>query len=158
MKFISHRGNIHGPQPDEENTFDYIDEAIALGYDVEVDLRWKNGQFYLGHDFAQEPSVSLEWIYDRQHFLWLHCKDIDCFSIAPKAWRKFCHISDPAVVVTPDFLWIHDLSMELNWKCIIPLLTKEDIDNFDLERTRSGDCYGICTDYPMYLERERNGI
>ena len=34
MKLIAHRGNISGPEPERENTMDYIEEAIQLGYDA----------------------------------------------------------------------------------------------------------------------------
>ena len=37
MKLISHRGNIDGPQPDRENSPNYINEAIEAGYNVEID-------------------------------------------------------------------------------------------------------------------------
>lgn len=49
-------------------------------------------------------------------------------------------------------MWVHDLSLELTEDSIIPLLSKEDIDNFDLERVEN--IYGICTDYPQYLEEQ----
>jgi len=39
MIIISHRGNINGPLVDKENRPSYIDSAIKLDYDVEVDLR-----------------------------------------------------------------------------------------------------------------------
>ncbi len=38
MFLISHRGNISGKLPERENTVDYIQEALGLGYDVEVDV------------------------------------------------------------------------------------------------------------------------
>ena len=50
MKLIAHRGNINGINPQRENTIDYIEEAIELGYDVEIDLNLHKGGFYLGHD------------------------------------------------------------------------------------------------------------
>ena len=36
---ISHRGNIKGPNMDRENRPSYVDAALQLGYDVEVDVR-----------------------------------------------------------------------------------------------------------------------
>ena len=38
MRFISHRGNINGIIVERENEPSYIQEAIDLGYDVEVEL------------------------------------------------------------------------------------------------------------------------
>ena len=39
MKLIAHRGNINGSEPDNENSPEYIDKCIELGFDVEIDLR-----------------------------------------------------------------------------------------------------------------------
>ena len=39
MKLIAHRGNIVGPNPLEENKLEYIEAAIAGGYDAEIDVR-----------------------------------------------------------------------------------------------------------------------
>ena len=50
MILISHRGNIDGKKPHLENQPDYIDEAIALGYDVEIDVWLIDGVLFLGHD------------------------------------------------------------------------------------------------------------
>ena len=38
MILISHRGNINGRQPNLENLPEYIDSALELGYDVEIDI------------------------------------------------------------------------------------------------------------------------
>ena len=64
MKYISHRGNVDGICLELENRPEYIDAAISLGYDVEIDLRTLNGCLYLGHDDPQYP-ISLEWMHDR---------------------------------------------------------------------------------------------
>ena len=53
MLFISHRGNINGPNHKEENKIDYILNALNEMYEVEVDLWFKNNKFYLGHDEPQ---------------------------------------------------------------------------------------------------------
>ena len=58
MILIAHRGNTEGPRPEKENHPRYIDRAIDLGYDVEVDIC---GSFdtglHLGHD---EPQFKIE--------------------------------------------------------------------------------------------------
>jgi len=38
MLLISHRGNIDGKQLNRENHPDYIEEALNLKFDVEVDV------------------------------------------------------------------------------------------------------------------------
>ena len=47
MILISHRGNINRKQPGLENMPEYIDSAIELGYHVEVDVWYKNNEFWL---------------------------------------------------------------------------------------------------------------
>ena len=61
MIIIAHRGNVDGPNPERENSPDYIDEALSMGYDVEIDLRSKDKQLFLGHDKPQYP-LKLGWL------------------------------------------------------------------------------------------------
>ena len=56
MKLISHRGNINGPNKEQENHPDYITSALKQGYDVEVDVWLIDGNIVLGHD---EPQYDL---------------------------------------------------------------------------------------------------
>jgi hypothetical protein len=60
MKLIAHRGNINGSNPEKENHPDYINEAIKLGHNVEIDVWFINNKFYLGHD---DPSKKYIWTY-----------------------------------------------------------------------------------------------
>jgi hypothetical protein len=53
------------PEPGQENSLDYIDEAIKAGFKVEVDLRRVGDQFFFGHDYPQYP-VDSAWIFDRE--------------------------------------------------------------------------------------------
>ena len=53
MKFISHRGNTQSTNLNEENNPNYIEKAIELGFEVEIDLRVHNNNLYLGHDKNQ---------------------------------------------------------------------------------------------------------
>lgn len=159
MKIISHRGNLDGPNPAQENKIAYIDKAIDAGYHVEIDIRVKDGYLYTGHDFPQH-RVPYGELAHRKRYLWVHCKDIESFFYAPD-FKCFCHTNDPYVLVTPGsypayngWVWVHDLELELTNLSIIPLLSKEDIDNFDLNRAKK--IFGICTDYPNYLKEKLN--
>ena len=53
MYLISHRGNINGVSKNRENSPSYVTEALEKGYDVEVDVRFENRKFFLGHDKNQ---------------------------------------------------------------------------------------------------------
>ena len=50
MRKISHRGNLFAPNPERENSPHYIFEALAEGFDVEIDVWYQNGMIQLGHD------------------------------------------------------------------------------------------------------------
>ena len=50
MVLISHRGNINGPILEMENKPDYIDKAINLGYEVEIDVWYENDKLWLEDD------------------------------------------------------------------------------------------------------------
>ena len=53
LKLISHRGNINGKHEKFENFPAYIDTTIEQGFDVEIDVRYHQHEFWLGHDYAK---------------------------------------------------------------------------------------------------------
>lgn len=149
MKLISHRGNIKEPNPKKENSPSYIDTALSSGYDVEVDIRFINDKFYLGHD-DPDYEVSEVWLEKRKNRLWLHCKDLDSALQLSKNVNKFmyfCHSSDPYVLTSNNYIWVHNLKLTLCDKTIIPLLTLDDINKFENKIP-----YGVCSDYITYCE------
>lgn len=72
MVYIAHRGNVNGKNIKRENHPDYINEAISLGYDVEVDARYIDGDWWLGHD---EPQYRIRTDFLFNPKLWIHCKN-----------------------------------------------------------------------------------
>ena len=81
MILISHRGNINGRLVPFENQPNYIDTAIAAGYDVEIDVWYEreSGKLYLGHDKA-DYQIDIDWLDERSDKLWIHCKNMDSLS------------------------------------------------------------------------------
>ena len=65
MILISHRGNIYKKIQKLENNPDYIDSALNQGFDVEIDIRFLDNKYWLGHDFCQF-EISLNWIKNRK--------------------------------------------------------------------------------------------
>ena len=53
MRLISHRGNIDGPNLNNENDPENILKVLNLGYDVEIDVWFIDNEFYLGHDYPK---------------------------------------------------------------------------------------------------------
>lgn len=157
MILISHRGNIKEPNKLLENKPSYIDTAISMGYDVEVDIRLVNDIFYLGHD-TPDIEVSDTWLRKRRNVLWIHCKDIESAIKLSKmefayneTYNYFCHTSDKFVLTSSNHIWVHDLTMNIGDKCIIPLLGEDDINKYD-----GNIPYGICTDYVEFAKYELN--
>lgn len=75
MRLISNRGNLTGIE-ENENQPDYIDRALALGFDVNVDLWLKDNNLYLG-TYKPEFKMDLDWFEKHHQKLWLHCHDLE---------------------------------------------------------------------------------
>ena len=60
MKIISHRGNLHGKEVDNENNPEYIKKALRK-FEVEVDVWFIDDSWFLGHDRPQYP-VDLDFL------------------------------------------------------------------------------------------------
>ena len=148
MKLISHRGNITGPNPTRENSPSYIDTAISAGCEVEVDINYLNGKFYLGHD-TPDYEITEIWMDKRKNKIWFHCKNLEAATQLIKLQQKlniefkfFCHSSDSFILTSNNYVWVHDLSLDLNNKCIIPLLSDTDVLKYN-----NNLVYAVCTDY-----------
>jgi len=142
MRFIAHRGNIVGPNPAQENKLEYIDKAISNGCDVEIDLRTKNKRLFLGHD-GPDHEVTLNWLMDRKENLWVHIKDYgSLIAVMNTDLKYFCHEQDKYTLTSNGYIWSHDLSNQMNEKCIVPLLSKESVQDY-----KQKDFYAVCTDY-----------
>jgi hypothetical protein len=144
MKIISHRGNLKGVVPNKENRPSYIDSAIGSGYEVEVDIRYINGEFWLGHD-TPDYKINKHWILNRINDIWYHCKNLDAAIELKKLNRDikyFCHLQDSYIITSTNHFWVHDLSLKLDENCIIPLLDEESVLKFNDKIV-----YAVCTDY-----------
>jgi len=143
MKLISHRGNYNGINPDRENKPSYIDTAISMGYEVEVDIRFIDGEFYLGHD-TPDTLISKNWIEKRKENIWFHCKNLESAKELSKMCdiKYFCHTNDDYVLTSTKHIWVHNLGLPIDEICIIPLLDEESIKKYI-----NVEVYAICTDY-----------
>jgi len=144
MIFISHRGNLNGINTELENSPAYIDKVIANGFDCEIDLRVKDGVPHLGHD-TPDYEVTADWIRKRQQHLWIHVKEYEALrwlkENCPTA-KYFCHESDRYTLVSNGMIWSHDLNNTVDHFCVIPLLSKKDVESYG--QTGFG---AVCSDY-----------
>ena len=144
MRLISHRGNLDGPEPDKENRPTFIQAAIDLGYDVEVDVRLIDGNLFLGHDKPDYP-VDIQWLLARRSSLWIHAKNFPAMNLLiDHGFQVFCHQADKhAVIGNTRYLWSCDVA-EANERSVIPLISAEEIEaNKGLDMR----FHGVCSDY-----------
>lgn len=140
MILISHRGNINGKNAEKENHPDYIDNAIRLGYDVEIDIWVIDGTFYLGHDEPQY-NISLDWLNERKDRLWIHCKNIEAierFNVSFQHYNYFWHQEDTVTLTSKNFIWAYPGKQPINRSiAVMPEIFNDDIKS----------CLGVCSDY-----------
>lgn len=171
---ICHRGNINGPSI-HENSLDQINMAIALGYDVEIDVRYERMRdedtynLYLGHDKAQY-LIDFHWILQNKHRLWIHCKDrqsLEFFNNLENPYLNYFYHTDEDYVLTSKFyVWCFPGKPLLkNSICVMPESDyyQDHKDNIWKSSPSTNQWYfidtnikGICTDYPYkYLNNTR---
>jgi hypothetical protein len=140
MKLISHRGNINGPKPDMENSPDYIEKALKLGYDVEIDVWFSGDDFYLGHDY---PKYKILETFLESDKIWSHAKDINSLvrMIQNKKINCFWHQNDDFTITSKGVIWTYPgKDLTNNSICVLP-----ERSNYDLESIKN--CYGVCSDF-----------
>lgn len=140
MIYIAHRGNLNGPNKDE-NKPEYIKKSISLGFDCEIDIRYINNILYLGHD-TPDYKIDLQFLIENKNKLWIHCKDIDSL-IYLKDFDLNCfyHNLDDYTITTKGDIWGN-----------IGSKTNKTIINVMPEKSENKKLYiskGICSDYIM---------
>jgi hypothetical protein len=139
MILISHRGNIDGKIPKLENKPSYVEDAIKLGFDVEIDIWMIKGILLLGHDEPQY-GVPQDWLNKRYERLWIHCKNIEAmewFNMIGK-FNYFWHQEDTITLTSMNVIWAYPGKQPI--KGSIAVMPEISSDNLD-------DCIGICSDY-----------
>lgn len=147
MKLIAHRGNIDGSNLNKENDPEYIDFAIKMGYDVEIDVRLENHYLYLGHDLPQY-QVSMLWLNQRRENLWIHCKNLNAlrlFSDSPIDFNYFWHQEDDFALTSQKYIWTYPGKPYTHKSVIVMPEWEVQLENFD--SLKDCECYGICSDY-----------
>ena len=138
---IAHRGNTNGPDPSRENHPDYIDEAIGMGFDVEVDVRVIDGTIWLGHDDPQY-QVPSQFLHDRGSKLWCHAKNLAALQFLLKnGLHVFSHDNDDYIITSKGFIWAYPgKPVNEDTICVMPERASYTVDA--LLR-----CRGVCSDF-----------
>jgi hypothetical protein len=147
MLKIAHRGNTKGPSPRENHPL-YIEEAIYLGFDVEIDVRLIDNQLWLGHDEPQYPT-SQNFIDRYKDSLWIHCKNLEAleyFVNLKKDYKYFWHEEDSYTLTSNGLIWTYPKKPITN-KSIIVLQDNSLIHSYK-------NAFGICSDYVAHLDNK----
>ena len=138
MKLIAHRGNTDGYDAKMENNPDYIDAAIDLNYDAEVDVWSVSGKIYLGHD-APSHRIPIDWLMNRSGKLWIHTKNHEAFQLLSRyqSLNVFWHQTDDFALTTKGYTWCYPGIGALDRSiAVAPELDSQNLEGF----------YGICSD------------
>lgn len=153
MYWIAHRGNLYGPNPDHENSPDYILKALLKGFDVEIDVWFieEDGTWWLGHDKPQY-IVSLDFL--RAPRLWIHAKSFRTLIevLKYKELHVFSHENDPVVLTSRAIPWVYPgYKISAESIAVMPETVPLAYTSQELST-----CGGICSDYIVeYFKRLR---
>ena len=144
MLLISHRGNLNGSEPDYENKPEKIVYAIEHKIPVEIDLRYRNKKFYLGHDEPQY-EIDAEFLMNHRDWLWVHCKEKDAFQEALKLRKIHCfwHDNDDYTMTNFGYVWAYPGKEPVGSLCIGVMPEK----CWSFEESMNKKFTGICTDF-----------
>lgn len=142
MIIISHRGNISGPDKENENKPDQILKVLQLGYYVEIDIWLIGNKLYLGHDSPQYDT-DLLFLKSSEKII-CHAKNIEALEyLIENNIHCFSHNIDDVVLTSRNWLWVYPgKKLTKNSICVLPEMVSFNLKDID--------CLGICTDY-IYL-------
>lgn len=146
MNIYSHRGNLSGKSP-RENEPAFLQEAIAAGFHVEVDLWFVDGAYFLGHDGPVHRIDLAD--FDREEVIF-HLKSphvpplrhADAFAIE----------NDDYVLTLRGLLWTnYGQAPTLHSVMCSPELVGDTRPIDEFVRAIQQGAAGICTDYPLLV-------
>jgi hypothetical protein len=141
MKLIAHRGLTEGPDAQLENRPQQIIQSLEQGYDCEIDVRYINGKWMLGHD---NPDYEVDYEFLEQRGLWIHAKNLDALYVlgADAKLNFFWHQEDDFTLTSQGYIWTYpDKLLTPNSIHVMPEWHDPKFENLNM------DCFGICSDY-----------
>lgn len=146
MVRIAHRGNIIGPNPSWENWPEYVEEALNAGYDAEIDVWYRDGDFWLGHDYG---TYKIDVSFLINEHLWCHAKNMDAFvnMYKNKFINAFWHTTEDIVLTTKNYIWCFPDKFVSSPRSI-RVLPENEKNTLSIDTTP----FGICSDYIYYYK------
>lgn len=158
MKFISHRGNLHGPNTALENDPIHLLSILrTTSYDIEVDVWSFNSLLLLSHDLEDKKKITFEefdhMFSSYKNRLWVHCKNIEALiQLSKTSYNCFGHNDDSFVLTSKLNIFTKPGIISSDSITVMPELIYDDED-FSVF-----NCKGILTDYPIKYEAYYNSI
>lgn len=130
---------MHGPS-DRENEPSYIEESLAAGYDVEVDVWFYEGGIWLGHD---KPTYHVNPSFLKMEGLWCHAKNFAALNALRIVGAEyFWHQEDDYTLTSSGYIWTYP-GKKLG-HCSIMVMPESCFDGLN---SIDKSVYGICSDY-----------
>ena len=151
LKLIAHRGNTTGPDPSSENTPAAIDHCIDMGYDVEIDLWYHDGDLYLGHDEPTIP-ITIDYLLPHKDKLWIHCKNLQaCTRLHNlRNFNYFFNEEDNYALTSERFVWTYPRPQNVYAWNQVMLDFGSDVD---FKKYELLGVYGVCADYLPIIKK-----
>jgi hypothetical protein len=133
---------MFGPDRALENNPEQIKQSLSQGFDCEVDVRYIDSNWILGHD---TPDYPIEYSFLEQPGLWIHTKNLEALYLlgADSKLNFFWHQEDEFTLTSQGYIWTYPGNpLTMNSVCVMP--EWNDPEFFDINEL---DCCGICSDY-----------
>lgn len=142
MLLIAHRGNLKGKNQRLENTEPYIKEALAEGFDVEVDVWFTSLGWFLGHD-SPLHKTTVEFL--KTPGLWCHAKSLTTLEALKREGveKFFWHQEDNATLTSVGVPW-----------CYPGIYLETGVTVMQTANLPPTKVYGVCTDWPVTLRAQ----
>lgn len=138
MLRISHRGNLTGPNKEQENQPEYVLKALRAGFDVEIDVWLVGDDLFLGHDHP-DHKIDLRFLYHGN--FWCHAKNVDVLAfLAQNGFHCFWHQEDDVTLTSRGYLWTYPGKPLTGHKSIAVM--PERVPGWDVSKA-----WGICSDH-----------
>ena len=145
MILISHRGYEDGENSLFENNPVQIKRLLKMGIEVEIDVWYIDGRYFLGH---HDPKYRVEESFLKQEGLWCHAKNKDALEqMLASDVHCFWHQVDDYTITSRGYIWAYP-SKETSGKNTVFLFPEKypDIDEQKYDY--------VCTDFILkYLNK-----
>lgn len=141
---ISNNGNLDGINQEKENTPEYIINALNKGFDVKINVSYKNGNYYL------KENYQINFNFLREEKLWIQCNDLETLQNLNSllTYSNLFYLENSPTLTKSDFIWLPSLTKPINNKTILYL------PELDWNYYNDGELFtakAICTNYPIKI-------